>query len=329
MQALKFYFIMGLHFYMVWCTLHCILLLQIIITFRFEFGDQEELTEEKVPEEISTPDTHVKSSLFDSTAQKLDPMELQSCLNELTLGPLLQSKVPTPKLFEPRIYQTTNQPEFISSPSNAFSFDEGLDRNWGPRRRKPVLSPARLQLNNLTHSSWVAGGYWQQNAFPSPPSLYNPFPFSNFPLSRSSSQSSGFASQGGTNYSSLPNSRTGSVCEADRFSVMSEPMYPSYSPPPAPYCCYVATPHPATFFLSPIPSSPSPRSSITPPETYASETEKISRCPTPGFNNTATRQKSLLALVKENFFLATLFFSSIVFNIMVIAFAAVNTFQVH
>lgn len=263
----------------------------------------------------------------------LDPVELQSGLGGLSLGPQAPCKPATPSLFEPRIYQTPNLfnlPDLCSSP---LSMDEGMGGNWGPHRRKPLLSPARLHLNKLTHSSWVAGGYWQNNHFPTyiPPSSFycNQNSFSpNFPLSRSSSQSSGFASQGGTNYSSLPNSRTGSVCDADRFSVLSEPIYPSYAPPLASYCCYVTAPPSGPAFYFPPPPSP-PSHLMAPAEDFSSsENEGKNTQPPKIRSRTSAPQKTLLAVIKENFFLATLFFSSLVFNAVVIALAAMNTFQV-
>ena len=52
-----------------------------------------------------------------------------------------------------------------------------------PKRK--VIQPARFQPQRPTTNSWVAGGYWQQ-----PVQSHN----ISFPLSRSSSQSSGFIS---------------------------------------------------------------------------------------------------------------------------------------
>lgn len=116
------------------------------------------------------------------------------------------------------------------------SFDRGGDKSniyrkpgvfemTGVKQRpKPVLSPPKL--SNVTQSSWVAGGYWK-------PSEYLEG-FASPPLSRSSSQSSGFGSQSSSQnnlngydaFGSLPSSRNTSVCgEIDKFSVLSEPAY--------------------------------------------------------------------------------------------------------
>ena len=57
------------------------------------------------------------------------------------------------------------------------------DGMFKPKRK--VIQPARFQPQRPTTNSWVAGGYWQQ-----PVQSHN----ISFPLSRSSSQSSGFIS---------------------------------------------------------------------------------------------------------------------------------------
>ncbi|XP_071446129.1 transmembrane protein 201 homolog [Hetaerina americana] len=122
-------------------------------------------------------------------------------------------------------------------------------------RTKPVIQPARLNLKNIVQSSWVAGGYWQvpnshHYTFSVPHQGYqmNPqhsfssyFPYHTSPLSRSSSQSSGFVSNSGTassvplnNSSSLPGSASSSTCgDQESSSVFSEPVYHRF--PPASY----------------------------------------------------------------------------------------------
>lgn len=117
---------------------------------------------------------------------------------------------------------------------------------------KNPVSPPRLSAKNITQSSWVAGGYWGHPVSPtrevsshhavplfSQISSLNP----SYPLSRSSSQSSGFISQssGPTAYRiqgpcSLPNSRHGSLCgDFDHGSVLSEPAYKPWGMVPSLY----------------------------------------------------------------------------------------------
>ena len=82
----------------------------------------------------------------------------------------------------------------------------------------------------MTKASWVAGGYWQSNNWPSP-TFSSPSPSHNTPLTRSSSQSSGFGSvQTGLHNRSPPDSRPDSTLEEiDRFSVFSDNLEPRYS----------------------------------------------------------------------------------------------------
>lgn len=92
-------------------------------------------------------------------------------------------------------------------------------------RPKPILSPSRLHHSsnltssngNLTKASWVAGGYWQ------PPSVV-PSASYTYPLSRSSSQSSGFGStQTPLQNCSPADSRPESpFVDTDRLSVFSD-----------------------------------------------------------------------------------------------------------
>jgi hypothetical protein len=132
-------------------------------------------------------------------------------------------------------------------------------------RKKPIIRPSQLNLcKNVTQSSWVAGGYWQS------PVHSRTLPVSGnesqemsaaaafAPLSRSSSQSSGFVSQSSQpgiydGATSLPNSRTGSICGADfdRFSALSEPIY-SYTTTPI----YYSGVRPGTFIGAPYYGGP-------------------------------------------------------------------------
>ena len=85
----------------------------------------------------------------------------------------------------------------------------------------------RTSNGNLTKASWVAGGYWQSNNWQSP-SFAASSPNYSYPLSRSSSQSSGFGSIHTAGYNRSPcESRPGSpFAEIDRLSVFSD----SYEP---------------------------------------------------------------------------------------------------
>jgi hypothetical protein len=132
-------------------------------------------------------------------------------------------------------------------------------------RKRPIIRPSQLSLcKNVTQSSWVAGGYWQSAAHnrthpASGNELQETYTAAGFvPLSRSSSQSSGFVSQSSQpgicdGATSLPNSRTGSTCGADfdRFSALSEPVC-SYTVPPV----YYTGAKPGTFAGAPYYGGP-------------------------------------------------------------------------
>ncbi|PSN32406.1 hypothetical protein C0J52_17844 [Blattella germanica] len=161
-------------------------------------------------------------------------------LGKLSLGTdqcdkWLDRRNSSPSSYDAKLYGQNNYYDsFNRSP------DSGL-RN----RNRPIIKPSQLNFNkNATQSSWVAGGYWQSpmhNRLPSPPKcgvqeVANSADFA--PLSRSSSQSSGFVSQSSQvglydgAATSLPNSRTGSFGgDFDRFSALSEPVYPYSSQP--------------------------------------------------------------------------------------------------
>lgn len=132
--------------------------------------------------------------------------------------------------------------------------------NLRNRKRRPIIRPSQLSLcKNVTQSSWVAGGYWQSGVHSKtvPVSGSESQDISTAPaftpLSRSSSQSSGFVSQSSQpgvcdGATSLPNSRTGSICGADfdSFSALSEPVYSCTSSP----VCYAGA-RPGTFIGAP------------------------------------------------------------------------------
>lgn len=84
---------------------------------------------------------------------------------------------------------------------------------------RPIISPAKLKT--VTQNSWVAGGFWlDANGVPLPSNGYSNISV----LSRSSSQTSGIASQiGGQDIQNL-NSGNNSYCgDYDNRSVLSEP----------------------------------------------------------------------------------------------------------
>jgi len=133
--------------------------------------------------------------------------------------------------------------------------------NGNLRNRKgPIIRPSQLSLcKNVTQSSWVAGGYWQSGVHSKtlPVSGSESQDMSAAPaftpLSRSSSQSSGFVSQSSQpgiydGATSPPNSHTGSICGADfdSFSALSEPVYSCASPP----VCYAGA-RPGAFIGAP------------------------------------------------------------------------------
>lgn len=256
-------------------------------------------------------------------------------------------------------------------------------------RKRPIIRPSQLSLcKNVTQSSWVAGGYWQSpvhgKALPltgnESQEMSTATAFA--PLSRSSSQSSGFVSQSSQpgvcdGATSLPNSCTGSTCGADfdSFSALSEPVC-SYTAAPT-YCArskrgtFVGTPYyggPPVFthqtysmipqmptFLpsygSPLlpqpqpvpcyyaPQSPRPLSPIwnpsafsiiplKPPHTPA--VDVLSRSSSQNSNDSrssvdksstetaAQRHRTFLSAVRDNLFLAVLFFVSLLFNALIL-----------
>lgn len=142
-----------------------------------------------------------------------------------------------------------SQPNAPFSPKALFSDKPGYNPKINDTYclQRSIVSPSRLSAKNITQSSWVAGGYWGSPMSPrefSPctapkPSSINLSQQHIFPLSRSSSQSSGYISHNSglppyANHGpySLPNSHQGSVCgDYERGSVFSEPAYKSWVPP--------------------------------------------------------------------------------------------------
>jgi hypothetical protein len=239
----------------------------------------------------NTPESKVNMTpIIENVPVPESPMKpVQSSLNSLTLGPSFSPPKSSTSVFEPRVY----------SPSSMLFTN--LDGNE-VRRRKPIVHPPKF--NPWTNSYW--------GSVP-------------VPLSRSSSQSSGFASQNGTNFSSLPNSRSGSVCgDIDRFSVLSEPIYPSFKSYNQPF--YV--PCVPQFYLPPVPgvqTTPPYQPPLSPNSSQSSAEMTTQNESVFSTNSVILPDKSFFSLMRENFGLATVFLCSIVFNAVVIALAVANT----
>ncbi|XP_032781804.2 uncharacterized protein LOC116919854 [Daphnia magna] len=119
--------------------------------------------------------------------------------------------------------------------NNSTPLASPMVQSSGFAKPRPLISPSRLSSSsiisspdtNLTKASWVAGGYWQGDNWPS--STFSS-PNHNSPFTRSSSQSSGFGSiQTGLLNRSPPDSRPDSTLEdIDRFSVFSDNLDPRH-----------------------------------------------------------------------------------------------------
>ncbi|XP_063878865.1 transmembrane protein 201 homolog [Scylla paramamosain] len=204
------------------------------------------------PLNLPSPEVPHMSSASPSTPQpsseNLVAADLAATTQDLdtTLGSL--------KISTPLKANAKNQSITSFSPRLLFSEKPGYNPKLSGSYciQKNLVSPPRLSTKNITQSSWVAGGYWGHPVSPardvsSHPvvSPFNQVPPSTppYPLSRSSSQSSGFVSQGSgpTTYRSqgpfsLPNSRHGSHCgDFDHGSVLSEPAYKSWGGAPTLY----------------------------------------------------------------------------------------------
>ncbi|KAK7872638.1 hypothetical protein R5R35_002638 [Gryllus longicercus] len=149
--------------------------------------------------------------------------ELEWVLGKLSIGPRnIRNK--NGSVFKTKSYSTASG-ERIFEHEHQPAVNNGGESN--------LLRPSKLNFRrNVTQTSWVAGGYWRElggtlskavqsgrnlleTSFLSP---------SSSPVSRSSSQSSGFHSHSSNSPASSPNSYSGSMCggEGDRFSVLSE-----------------------------------------------------------------------------------------------------------
>lgn len=155
------------------------------------------------------------------------------------------------KISTPLRVDTRNRSSTPFSPKLLFSEKPGYNPKLNDTycSQRSGTNSSRLSAKNITQSSWVAGGYWghpvsssrefSQHVMPTLGSSQS----SMYPLSRSSSQSSGFVSQssGPPPYTahgpcSLPNSRHGSHCgDLDRGSLLSEPTYKTWGYAPSVY----------------------------------------------------------------------------------------------
>lgn len=201
---------------------------------------------------------HCNSSLFGANSTLMANKPTADVDLDSTLGDL---KISTPKK-----NNSIMRPDTPFSSKGLFSdrngsmsqLNESLYSYRDGNNGIPVGSPRHPK--KVTQSSWVAGGYWGNSTNPLANGLqhhnlnkYGQPHGSNaqlFPLSRSSSQSSGFISlsNGGPDqlnhshyhpqyqsdilgHTSAPNSRPGSICGGDYEcnSVLSEPVYKSFA----------------------------------------------------------------------------------------------------
>lgn len=223
-------------------------------TLSASFSD--ELSDTIQPSSVAPSDTVQPASVTPSdVTPPFHPVDSLTSDLDATLGSL---KISTP------IKNTSRSHHGQSvSPRSLFSEKPGYTPklNGSFCSQRNVVSPSRLSTKNITQSSWVAGGYWghpispldisqhgihtlgsMQSCQQSP--LQTPPQPSLCPLSRSSSQSSGFVSLSSgpppyklkTGLSSLPNSNPGSICgDFDRGSILSEPVGKSWNYAPSLY----------------------------------------------------------------------------------------------
>lgn len=195
---------------------------------------------------------------------------------------------------EPRVYdQKTSTSTFPRVKMDSGSY----------QRPRPVLSPPRFNSGkNVTQSSWLAGGYWQ-----------TPNNFNTTPLSRSSSQSSGFGSMSSRLVLdaavNLPGSRSYSVCGNDSDQV---PAYPQILVPIYRNTCF--TSQPVSYIPHPYVCCPA---NIL---TQAQVNNSGSSC-----SSESCKSEGLLPHIKENLVLSTLFISSVILNILAACFYTVKS----
>jgi hypothetical protein len=249
-------------------------------------------------------------------------------------------------------------------------------------RKRPIIRPSQLNLcKNATQSSWVAGGYWQSpvhsRGLPVSGTVSQEMSAATAfaPLSRSSSQSSGFASQ--SSQPGVYDGATGSICGADfdSFSALSEPLYsraatpvyyaaskpgtvigtsyyggppvithqaysvvpqlhgflPNYGsvPQPQPLPCYypVQPPHPpgpiwnpSAFSVVPVKQPQTPASDVSRSSSEELNESRGSSAKSVVKRECARRRRTFVSAVHENLFLAILFVSSLLFNVLILVF---------
>lgn len=221
-------------------------------TFNASFSD--ELSDTIQPASVAPSDTLQPASVTHSdVTSSFQPVDSLTSDLDATLGSL---KISTPIKNTARSHHDPSL-----SPRSLFSEKPGYTPklNGSFCSQRNVVSPSRLSMKNITQSSWVAGGYWGHPVNPpldfpqhriqtlgsyQQPPLQTPPQPSLCPLSRSSSQSSGFASLSSgpppyklkTGLGSLPNSNPGSICgDFDRGSILSEPVGKSWNYAPSLY----------------------------------------------------------------------------------------------
>ncbi|KAG7171582.1 Transmembrane protein 201-like [Homarus americanus] len=184
----------------------------------------------------------------------ISPVRLSANENH-TVADTLDTTLSGLKISTPLKSNSMNRPNTPFSPKLLFSGKPGYNPKHNDTycSQRSIGSPPRISTKNITQSSWVAGGYWGHPVSPSREFSQHVVPHlgpaqpgqpSMYPLSRSSSQSSGFVSQssGLPPYTaahgpcSLPTSCHGShYGELDRGSVLSEPAYKAWGYSPSLY----------------------------------------------------------------------------------------------
>lgn len=201
---------------------------------------------------ITPPSTSRPNDVTSTPIPQMNFQPKESVDLDSTMGSL---KISNPAKNDCRI-----QPNTPFSPKALFSEKPGYNPRLNDTycSQQAPMSPSRLSTKNITQSSWVAGGYWGHPVSPTREFSQHKAPTLGmmqhgqtnlYPLSRSSSQSSGFVSHSSGLPSfnsqmpcSLPNSLHGSLCgDADRVSVLSEPAYKPWGYPGSMYASDTAS----------------------------------------------------------------------------------------
>lgn len=201
---------------------------------------------------ITPPCTSHPSDVTSTPIPQMNLQPKESVDLDSTMGSL--------KISSPAKNDARNRPSTPFSPKVLFSEKPGYNPRLNDSycSQRAPMSPSRLSTKNITQSSWVAGGYWGHPVSPTREFSQHKAPHLGmmqhaqtnlYPLSRSSSQSSGFVSHssGLPSYNSqmpcsLPNSPHGSLCgDVDRVSVLSEPAYKPWGYPGSIYASDTAS----------------------------------------------------------------------------------------